>query len=174
MILHTVRKECYVILICMAKLNTRLHATANLEASRYQKPWSFPLPPPPNFGATQPHLFFFFFCTRPSNFEATGLNWLICKSLGFALFKSQVIFGRGRRRRWGNLFPRWTKSLCSQQIQYKKMAGTWKQDGEQDTAAAYFSSSYLLDLPKGRYRDVKLCTQYFIPSQQSEQYRGSF
>lgn len=30
-----------------------------------------------------------------------------------------------------------------------KMAGTRKQDGEQDTAAAYFS--YLLDLPKSRY-----------------------
>lgn len=34
------------------------------------------------------------------------------------------------------------------------MAETRKQDGEQDTAASYFS--HLLDLPKSRYWDVKL------------------
>lgn len=38
------------------------------------------------------------------------------------------------------------------------MAGTGKQDREQDTAAAYFS--YLLDLPKSRYWDMKLQTYH--------------
>lgn len=66
-------------------------------------------PPPPNFRATQLHVLFvwgFFSLTRPSNFEATGLDWLMCEGLGFALFKSQVTFGRGRRRHWRNLFRR--------------------------------------------------------------------
>jgi len=48
--------------------------------------------------------------------------------------------------------------------------------GSKTTVAAYFSTSYLLDLPKSKYQDVRLCTVHFIPyrSQQSDQYKGSF